>query len=134
MRAHRGRGDGNGPAAATERSGASPGKQTLVETIQRQAAPASAGPAAAPASSGSGSLPPALQTKMEHAFGARFDQVRVHEGGEAQALGASAYTQGTDLHFAPGQYQPGTPQGQELIGHELAHVVQQGEGRVATNT
>jgi hypothetical protein len=71
---------------------------------------------------------------MEHAFGARFDQVRVHEGGEAQALGASAYTQGTDLHFAPGQYQPGTPQGQELIGHELAHVVQQREGRVATTT
>src|SRR5207244_7839263 len=48
------------------------------------------------------------------------------------ALGAVAYTQGSDLHFAPGTYQPETAGGQQLLGHELAHVVQQRAGGVAT--
>ena len=69
--------------------------------------------------------------RMEGAFGADFSGVRVHEGGEAGAMGAQAFTRGQDLHFAPGQYQPGTPAGDELIGHELTHVVQQQQGRVA---
>lgn len=42
-----------------------------------------------------------------------------------------AFTQGEHIHFAPGQYQPHTAQGKRLLGHELAHVVQQREGRVA---
>jgi hypothetical protein len=41
-----------------------------------------------------------------------------------------AYTQGNDIHFAPGQYSPETSKGQELLGHELTHVVQQRQGRV----
>jgi hypothetical protein len=32
---------------------------------------------------------------------------------------------GSDIAFAPGAYQPGTAEGQKLLGHELAHVVQQ---------
>ena len=36
----------------------------------------------------------------------------------------------TDLYFAPGQYNPQTSQGQQLLGHELTHVVQQRAGRV----
>ncbi|HEX7841154.1 MAG TPA: DUF4157 domain-containing protein, partial [Kofleriaceae bacterium] len=70
---------------------------------------------------------------MEIAFAADFSNVRVHEGAQATAIGALAYAQGTDLHFAPGQYQPHSPRGQELLGHELAHVVQQTQGRVATS-
>ncbi|MBN2422746.1 DUF4157 domain-containing protein, partial [Candidatus Woesearchaeota archaeon] len=50
---------------------------------------------------------------------------------QATNMGALAYTQGNDVHFAPGQYNPGSQQGQELIGHELTHVVQQRQGRVA---
>ena len=69
---------------------------------------------------------------MEDAFDFSFAQVRVHEGSQAQAMGAIAYTEGTNLHFAPGEYQPGSERGQELIGHELAHVVQQSEARVGT--
>jgi Domain of unknown function (DUF4157) len=49
-------------------------------------------------------------------------------------MGALAYTQGTDIHFAPGQYQPESHSGKERIGHELAHVVQQSQGRVAATT
>src|SRR5690606_37874359 len=56
--------------------------------------------------------------------------VRIHEGPQATNLGALAYTQGTDIHFAPGQYSPGSQSGQELLGHELAHTVQQAQGRV----
>ncbi len=46
-------------------------------------------------------------------------------------MGAQAFTQGENIHFAPGQYAPHSNTGMELIGHELAHVVQQREGRVA---
>jgi hypothetical protein len=48
----------------------------------------------------------------------------------AQQIGAKAFTQGESIHFAPGQYDPGTHDGKKLIGHELEHVVQQREGRV----
>jgi hypothetical protein len=75
-----------------------------------------------------------VRQKMERAFGQDFSDVRVHQGPRAAALGALAYTQGTDIHFAPGQYEPESPAGQALLGHELAHVVQQRQGRVSTTT
>src|SRR5262249_35000388 len=81
-------------------------------------------------SGGGRALDPGVQRSMEGSFGADFSSVRVHEGGHVPAIGALAYTQGADLHFAPGQYDPGSSRGRELIGHELAHVVQQAEGRV----
>jgi hypothetical protein len=86
-------------------------------------------PAAAAASSGQ-RMPAPVQAKMEHAFGADFSGVRIHQGPEAQSMGALAYTQGAAIHFAPGQYDPGSQRGQELLGHELTHVVQQSQGRV----
>jgi hypothetical protein len=86
---------------------------------------------AAPAASGGGQpLPEGLRSRMEGVFGAGLSAVRVHEGSRAENVGARAYTQGTDIHFAPGQYDPESKRGQELIGHELAHVVQQSHGRV----
>ena len=75
-------------------------------------------------------LPTEVRRKMEHAFGTDFSDVRVHVGPEASAIGAIAFTWGSSIHFAPGQYSPHTPQGQQLLGHELAHVVQQRSGRV----
>jgi ribosomal protein S18 acetylase RimI-like enzyme len=81
--------------------------------------------------SGGWPLPRDVQAKMEAALGANFSDVRVHVGPEASAIGAIAFTWGSDLHFAPGQYNPHTPHGQFLLGHELAHVVQQRAGRVA---
>jgi hypothetical protein len=77
-------------------------------------------------------LPQSLRHRMETQFGADFSAVRVHEGHQATHVGAVAYSQGHDLHFAPGAYDPTSTAGQELIGHELAHVVQQQTGRVAT--
>jgi hypothetical protein len=75
-------------------------------------------------------LPDAVRAKMETAFGTDFSDVRVHIGREASSLGAIAFTWGTNIHFAPGQYNPHTLQGQKLLGHELWHVVQQKNGRV----
>ncbi len=75
-------------------------------------------------------LPDAVRAKMEAAFGTDFSRVRVHEGPQAARIGAIAFTTGHDIYFAPGQYRPETVQGQQLLGHELAHVVQQCQGRV----
>ncbi len=81
--------------------------------------------------SGSGSAIPApVRTKMERAFNTNFANVKVHEGRHASSVGAIAYTQGDNIHFAPGQFKPNTASGQVLLGHELAHVVQQRQGRV----
>ncbi|HKI03226.1 MAG TPA: GNAT family N-acetyltransferase, partial [Thermoanaerobaculia bacterium] len=75
-------------------------------------------------------LPEPVRQKMETFFNADFSDVRIHVGPEAPAIGALAFTLGSSLYFAPGQYDPGTPYGQRLLGHELTHVVQQRAGRV----
>jgi hypothetical protein len=96
-----------------------------------------AGPAAeaqatqASGEAGSG-LPSALRSRLESATGADLGGVQVHTGAAAQAasaeLGAEAWTLGTDLYFAADTYAPGTPAGDHLIAHEIAHVVQQQGG------
>lgn len=80
-------------------------------------------------------IPDNVRQRMENAFATDFSSVRVHpESAQAPEVGALAYTQGTDIHFAPGQFKPETSSGQQLLGHELAHVVQQQEGRVRPTT
>jgi hypothetical protein len=74
-------------------------------------------------------LPQTVQRKMESLFGTSFDDVRVHVGSQAKSIGALAFTHGSDIHFAPGQYNPMTSQGQRILAHELTHVVQQRAGR-----
>lgn len=55
--------------------------------------------------------------------------MRVHTGSEAaktaQQINSQAFTSGRDIVFAPGRYQPQTPDGQRLLAHELTHVMQQ---------
>ena len=100
-------------------------------TIQRQARPGmEAFQVPLRQKSGGLPLPSDVRTKMETAFSADFSDVRVHIGHDVSSLGAIAYTWGTNIHFAPGQYNPHTIQGQKLLGHELWHVVQQRSGRV----
>ena len=66
---------------------------------------------------------------MESRFGHDFSKVSVHTDAKAaestRAVSAMAYTVGQDIIFGAGQYAPGTTSGRQLIGHELAHVVQQ---------
>ena len=76
-----------------------------------------------------------VMSKMESAFGADFSNVNIHQNSDqATKVGALAYTQGNDVHFAPGQFNPSSKGGQELLGHELTHVVQQREGKVKPTT
>ncbi len=82
------------------------------------------------ANGGGRPLPDTLRGKMEAALGADFSAVRVHVGPQAERIGAIAFTLGSDIYFAPGRFQPDTAPGQQLLGHELAHVVQQRQGRV----
>ncbi len=79
------------------------------------------------------SLPQSLQHQFEAQFGQDFSNVRVHQGSQstvaARAVGATAFTVGNDLFFAPGNYQPHTESGNKIIAHELTHVVQQRQGK-----
>lgn len=68
-------------------------------------------------------LPDSLKTGVESLSGISMDDVRVHYNSSRPAqLHALAYTQGTDIHVAPGQ--------EKHLPHEAWHVVQQMQGRV----
>ena len=85
-------------------------------------------------SSSSSGMPDETLNKMSSSFGTDFSDVNIHSDSKsATDAGALAYTQGNDIHFAPGQYDPSSQSGQELLGHELTHVQQQREGRVQAN-
>jgi hypothetical protein len=83
-----------------------------------------------PGHGGGTEMPDEVRAKMEAAFGVDFSAVRIYQGTYVEAVGALAYTHGTDIHFAPRLYQPESRRGQELLAHELTHVVQQSQGRV----
>jgi hypothetical protein len=73
-------------------------------------------------------LPDSSRAALEPRFAQDFSQVRVHTGGRAaesaQAIGADAYTVGSDIVFGTGRYAPGTSEGDRLLAHELTHVAQ----------
>lgn len=74
-------------------------------------------------------LDPGVRSDMEARFGADFDDVRIHDGPQANELAASAdakaYTVGNDVVFSAGRFDTKTNEGRHLLAHELAHVVQQ---------
>lgn len=80
-------------------------------------------------------LPGSLREALEMAFNAHFGAVRIHRDAPAQAaaaaFGARAFTSGVDVYFAHQAYDPWSPAGQQLIAHELTHVLQQA-GRRST--
>jgi hypothetical protein len=88
--------------------------------------------AALPRGPGGAPLPGGLRRRLEGLFGVDFSGVQVHHRPEVHAAGALALTRGLDIYFSPGRYDPETPHGLELLGHELTHVVQQCTGRVGT--
>ncbi len=72
------------------------------------------------------------QENMGASMGYDFNDVRVHTSPESdqlnKSMGAQAFTTGSDIFFSDGAYDPGSSSGQELLAHELTHVVQQGTG------
>lgn len=101
------------PAAARVPSGTEPAARTVGE-----------------AESTGQALPESVRARLEAAFGADFSGVTVREEGGAAALGAVAWARGEGIAIAPGWYDPYSPDGLEVLGHELAHVLQQRAGRV----
>jgi hypothetical protein len=106
--------------------------QRVVSESGGEKAPETKPAAGSPAHGGAQALDAGVRSRMESAFGENFGDVRVHTGeraGEvAGELGALAFTRGRDIYFKEGEYNPSTREGQELLAHELAHVVQQRGG------
>ncbi|MHC5771285.1 MAG: eCIS core domain-containing protein [Nostoc sp.] len=75
-------------------------------------------------------LAKSIKSPMEKAFGADFGGVKIHTDSQAdrlnQSIQAKAFTTEQDVFFRQGEYNPGSRGGQELIAHELTHVMQQG--------
>ena len=91
------------------------------------------GPVTTQVNLGSGErLPVDIRGYFEPRFGADFSNVRLHRdqaGAQAaEAAGAKAFTVGQHIAFNEGRFEPGTFAGRQLLGHELAHVVQQSRG------
>lgn len=125
------------------------GEDTVVEPTGAEPAAPAAGfpqqkPLAGGASGAGGGVPAATalprlgsgeplaggqRRRLESAFADSFPEVRLHHGSEAarlsRALGARAFTYGSDVVFGAHQYAPGTASGDALLAHELAHVLQQ---------
>ena len=72
-------------------------------------------------------LPDNLKAGVENLSGYSLDDVKVHYNSSQPAtVQALAYTQGTDIHVAPGQ--------EQHLPHEAWHVAQQMAGRVEPTT
>jgi hypothetical protein len=78
---------------------------------------------------GGTSLDAGSRRRASETLGDSLDDVRVHHDETADTLARSvsarAFTTGSDVYFAKGEYQPGSSGGEQLLTHELAHVVQQ---------
>jgi hypothetical protein len=81
------------------------------------------------ARTGGSHLDQAFRAKVEPQMGADFSSVKVHTDSTAnqlsQSIQAKAFTTGNDIFFKQGTYDPSSRGGQELLTHELTHVVQQ---------
>jgi len=77
-------------------------------------------------------LDASIRGVMESRFGVDLGGVRVHRGGSAavaaRQMNSAAFTMGKDIFFGAGRYAPHTPEGTQLLAHELTHVLQQQKG------
>lgn len=78
--------------------------------------------------SGGAPLSDTTRERFESNLGEDLSSVRVHHGSHVGELGARAFTQGENIHFGPGEFNERT------LAHEVGHVVQQRQGRVAATS
>lgn len=75
-------------------------------------------------------LPDETLNFFEPRFGRRLDHVRVHDDSAshkaARNIGARAFTHGSNIYFADGEFDAESDGGRHLLAHELTHVFQQG--------
>ena len=81
-------------------------------------------------------VPSELRGEVERVTGTDLSAVRMHTGDPAQhlagELGARAFTVGDDVVVGSGEPSAGTPEGDALLAHELAHAAQQKGGPTET--
>jgi hypothetical protein len=75
-------------------------------------------------------LPATTRSFLEPRFGRDLAGVRIHtdrtSGELAQSLQSRAFTVGSDIFFAPGEFNTRSSSGLRVLSHELTHTVQQG--------
>jgi Domain of unknown function (DUF4157) len=106
---------GLNPSAETVSSGADREHEVRGATIQL--------------ASGGQPLPEFLRVSLERKLASDFSRVRVHDNAESDSLNRTfnsrAFAFGQDIFFKAGEYAPHDSAGQELLTHELSHVVEQ---------
>ncbi len=82
------------------------------------------------AQQGGDGLNTTIRSQMESGFGYDFQNVHIHNDSASdnlsRQLSAEAFTLNNDIFFRSGRYDPSSTKGQNLLAHELTHVVQQG--------
>ena len=83
-------------------------------------------------------IDPGVASRFGAALGQDVSGTRVHTGEVAarmaNSIDAAAFTVGNHVAFGANTYQPGTPRGDALLAHELAHVAQQKGANVEAET
>jgi hypothetical protein len=75
-------------------------------------------------------IPSRLRRPLERLLGCDLSPVRLQVDRRLAPLGAYASAQGEDIRLSPAAPDLETPAGMAILGHELAHVLQQRAGRV----
>lgn len=69
--------------------------------------------------------------KMSQGLGTSLKNIKVVRNSKAaEAMGTDAFSNGNQIHFAKGKYNPNSESGQKVLGHEIVHSVQNAKGRV----
>lgn len=130
--------DGEAPARRSADWQPAPGKVTRTMRLAHQLGQARLRRKAHGALTGAGPLdlvrgggrrlPAHLEPALAAALGRDLSAVRIHDDAAAadaaERVNARAFAIGTDLYFASGQYDPGSPSGLHLLAHEIAHTAQ----------
>ena len=115
--------------------------ETVARAVSQPSAPTVRQPTTTKANGGAPSLPmvsplgsgrpldAVTRRDLERRFAFDLTNVRLHDdaraAASADAIGARAYTFGSDIVFASGAYAPRSIAGKSLLAHELTHVAQQ---------
>jgi hypothetical protein len=75
-----------------------------------------------------------IKSELEEHTGTDLSDVNIHTNSQAhdmsESINAKAFAHGQDIYFKEGNYNPQSEQGKSLLAHEVAHTVQQGEGKL----
>jgi len=76
-----------------------------------------------------------IRSEMETKLGSDFSNVNIHNNQNSaelnHTLGSQAFTNGNDIYFDEGKYNPASQEGKHLLAHELTHTIQQ-SGKVSS--